>query len=65
MDGFSLSSLIVPLGITALTLLLITAASGLFRRKLGRRFMTVHKIFAWATVAVALCHGTLVMLLFS
>ena len=65
MNGFSWYSLIEPLGITALTLLLTTAATGLFRRKLGRRFMKVHKILAWSTVAVALCHGTLVMLLFS
>lgn len=65
MDGFNFVSLIEPLGITALTLLLITVATGLFRRKLGRRFMKVHKTFAWLTVAVALCHGTLVILLFS
>jgi hypothetical protein len=63
MDGFNWSSLVVPLGITTLTLLLITAATGLFRRKLRRRFLTVHKVFAWATVGVALCHAALVMVL--
>lgn len=65
MDAFSWYSLIELLGITALTLLLITAATGLLRRKLGRRFLTVHKILAALTVAVALCHGTLVIVFFS
>lgn len=64
MEGFSFYSLIKPLGATALTLLLITAATGLFRRKLGRRFMKVHKAFAWLTVAVGLCHAVLVAILF-
>ena len=65
MDGFSLYSLVKPLGIAALSLLLITAASGLFRRKLRRRFLTIHKILATLTVAVALTHGILVMVLYS
>lgn len=65
MEGFNFASLIEPLGITALTLLLITASTGLFRRKLGRRFLTVHKVLAAMTVAVALCHGILVITVFS
>ncbi len=65
MDGFNFYSLIEPLGITALTLLLATAVTGLFRRKLKRRFLTIHKILAALTVAIALCHAILVMILFS
>jgi hypothetical protein len=65
MDGFNFISLIEPLGITALTLLLATVATGLFRRKLKRRFLTIHKILAALTVTVALCHAILVMVLFS
>jgi hypothetical protein len=64
MEGFSFYSLIKPLGATALSLLLITAATGLFRRKLGRRFMKVHKIFAWLTVTAALSHAVLIVILF-
>jgi hypothetical protein len=64
MEGFNFHSLIEPLGITALTLLLATAATGLFRRKLKRWFLTIHKILAALTVTVALCHAILVMILF-
>jgi DMSO/TMAO reductase YedYZ heme-binding membrane subunit len=64
MEGFSFVSLIKPLGAIALTLLLITAATGLFRRRLGRRFMKVHKTFAWLTVAAALSHAVLIVILF-
>lgn len=65
-DDFSLSliSLVRPLGIGALILLLITFFTGLFRRRLGRRFLKTHKIFAFITVAIALCHGVLVLVLF-
>jgi hypothetical protein len=65
-DDFSLSliSLVRPLGIGALGLLLITFLTGLFRQKLGRRFLKTHKIFAFITVAIALCHGVLGLVLF-
>jgi DMSO/TMAO reductase YedYZ heme-binding membrane subunit len=63
MDGFNFNSVIEPLGITALTLLLVTAATGLFRRKLKRRFLTIHKILAILTVTAALCHAVLVIVL--
>lgn len=64
--GISLSpiSLIRPLGICALSLLLVTFLTGLFRRRLGRRFLKLHKILAFLTVGIALCHGLLVLLLF-
>ncbi len=64
--GFSLSlvSAVRPLGVCALSSLLITFLTGLFRRKLGRRFVKLHKTFAFLTVGIALCHGLLVLLLF-
>jgi hypothetical protein len=62
--SLSLPSLIRPLGICALSSLLITFFTGLFRRKLGQRFLGIHKVFAFVTVVIALSHGTLVLLLF-
>lgn len=62
--SFSLVSVVKPLGICALSLLLITFLIGLFRRKLGRRFLKLHRIFAFLTVIIALCHGILVLVLF-
>ncbi len=64
--GFSLSlvSVVRPLGICALGSLVITFLTGLFRRRLGRRFLKTHKIFAFITVVIALCHGVLVLVLF-
>jgi phosphoglycerol transferase MdoB-like AlkP superfamily enzyme len=64
MEGFNFFSLIEPLGVITLSLLLITTATGVFRKKLRRRFMTVHKIFAWLTVVFALSHETLVIAFF-
>jgi hypothetical protein len=61
---FSLFSLVKPLGICALSLVLITFCTGLFRRKLGRRFLKVHKLCAWLAAGLALCHGILVLSLF-
>jgi len=61
---FSLSSFVKPLGISALTLVLITFGTGLFRRKLSRRFLKIHKVCAWLAVGLALCHGILVLSLF-
>jgi hypothetical protein len=62
--SLSLISLVRPLGICALGSLVITFLTGLFRRRLGRRFLKIHKIFAFITVAIALCHGVLVLVLF-
>ena len=61
---FNAFSLIHPLGITALTLLLLTACTGIFRRKLKKRFILIHKILAGLTVAAALSHAILVFILF-
>jgi hypothetical protein len=57
-------SFIRPLGICTLSSLLITFLVGLFRRKLGRRFLRVHMTFAFLTVILALFHGILVLVLF-
>jgi cytochrome b561 len=62
--GISLFSFVKPLGMCALGSAMVTFGAGLFRRKLGRRFLKVHKTFAWLTVGFALCHGTLVLVLF-
>jgi len=62
--SFSLFLLVKPLGVSTLTLLLLTFLAGLFRRKLGRRFLRVHKTLAFLTVALALFHGILVLILF-
>ena len=62
--GISLFSFVKPLGMCALSLVLITFFTGLFRRKLGRRFLKVHKVCAWLAAGLALCHGVLVMSLF-
>ena len=62
--SFSLFSLVKPLGITALSCLLVTFLAGLFRRKLGRRFLKIHTMFAMLTVIIALLHGILVLILF-
>lgn len=63
-SGISLFSFIEPLGICALSTVLATFGTGLFRRKLGRRFLKVHRTFAWLAVGLALCHGILVLALF-
>lgn len=62
--SFSFFSLVKPLGICALSSLLITLLTGLFRRKLGRHFLKVHRISAFLTVIIALFHGILVLMLF-
>ena len=63
-EAFNAFSLIHPLGISALILLLLTACTGVFRRKLKKRFIIIHKILAGLTVVVALSHAILVFILF-
>jgi len=63
-SDISLVSFIRPLGICSLGFALVTFTTGLFRRKLGKRFLKVHRAFAWLTVGFALCHGILVSALF-
>lgn len=60
----SLFSFVKPLGMCALGSALVTFTTGRFRSKLGKRFLKVHRTFAWLTVGFALCHGVLVLVLF-
>ena len=61
---FSFFSLVRPLGVCALASLLVTFSLGLLRKKLGKRFLKIHRIFAWLTIIFALCHGILVLVLY-
>lgn len=61
---FSLFSLIEPLGIVTLSFVSATFLSGLFRRKLGRRFLKIHLPLALISVVLGFTHGTLVFILF-
>lgn len=61
---FSVFALIEALGICALVSLLVTFLTGLFRRKLGRKFLKIHRFFAWLTIILALSHGITVMIVF-
>ncbi|MEJ2701836.1 MAG: hypothetical protein P8Z79_05280 [Sedimentisphaerales bacterium] len=62
--GLSWFSLVRPLGISALTCVLVTFGTGLFRRRLRTRFLKVHRVFAWLAVGLGLVHGILVLALF-
>ena len=61
---FSLFSLVQPLGVCTLGSLLVTFTLGLFRKKLGKRFLKIHMAFASLTIIFALCHGILVLVLY-
>jgi hypothetical protein len=63
-NDFSVFTLIKVLGVCALASLLITFLTGLFRRKLGRKFLSVHRFLAWLTIVLALSHGITVMIVF-
>ncbi len=58
-SSFSLSSLIVPLGAATLSFVSATFLTGLFRRKLGRRFSRLHLYLAVISVILGLTHGLL------
>ena len=61
MEGLTLDRFVIPAGITVLSLLIITAVTGLLvRRRLA--LFKWHKALAAATVLAALCHGTLAFL---
>jgi len=60
---------IIPLGISALTSLLITFLLGIrFFRKIfninPRLNLKLHKIFAYITIVLAICHGLLVYIVY-
>lgn len=61
--GIQLYSLVKPLGIATYSSLVITVLLGLFRRKLRRRFLIIHRMFAFLTLALATTHATLILLL--
>lgn len=54
--GLQLYRFTAPLGITTLTLLVLTLCAGLFRRKLKRRFLRIHQTLAVTTVVAATIH---------
>ncbi len=55
--NFSMFSLIKFFGICALVCVSATFLSALFRRKLARRFLKIHKVLGWLTVIFAIIHG--------
>jgi hypothetical protein len=63
-SSITLFSFVEPMGISALSCVLVTFATGLFRRRLGKRFLMIHRVFAWLTVGLALFHGALVLTFF-
>ena len=62
--GFSWIPFIKPLGVCTFCLLMVTVLTGLFRRKLKRKFLRIHTLFAVLTLVSAVFHGVLVILLF-
>ena len=62
-DETGAAQLIEPLGIVTLTLLLLTAGAGLFRRLKPRLLLRCHKVVALLAVLSALAHATLVLVL--
>ena len=63
-NGLDLYSLVVPLGIGAYSSLVITLFLGLFRRKLRRKFLVLHRSFAFLTVILASAHAALILILY-
>jgi len=63
-SSFSLFSLVEPLGIATLSFVSVTFLTGLFRRKLRRRFLGIHLILAIIAVILGFTHGILVFILF-
>ena len=51
-----------PLGVATFSLLLLTACLGLFRRRLKRRFLPIHRTLALTTIVVAVMHALTVLL---
>jgi hypothetical protein len=61
--GIELVDLIIPLGITTLSLVAITVFLGLFMRKSYRLMRKLHLIFAFAALACGVFHASLVLFL--
>jgi len=62
--SFPWFSLVRPLGIATLSFVCATFLTGLFRKKLGRRFLKVHVPLAITSVILGAAHGTLVFILY-
>ncbi|UCE99170.1 MAG: hypothetical protein JSV82_08340 [Planctomycetota bacterium] len=62
--SFSVFFMVEPLGIATLTFVSATLLTGLFRRKLGRRFLKLHLTLAIISVILGFTHGILVLVLF-
>ena len=62
--SFSLFSLVKPLGIATLSFVFATFLAGVFRRKLGRRFLKIHLSLAIISIILGLTHGILVFVLY-
>ena len=61
---FSWFSLIQPLGIATLSLVGLTFLTGLFRKKLRRKFLKIHLPLAIAALTLGLSHGLLIFILY-
>lgn len=59
---FNAAALVKPMGITTLSLLVVTACLGFFRKKSPRILLAWHKRIAVLTIISAACHATLVFL---
>jgi len=64
-SSFSLFSLVRPLGIATLSFVSVTFLTGLFRRKLRRRFLKVHLVLAIISIILGFSHGILVFVLYN
>ena len=60
--GLNAGALVEPMGITTLSLLVVTACFGFFRKKSPRILLAWHKRLAVLTIISAVCHATLVFL---
>ncbi|MFQ6036782.1 MAG: hypothetical protein ACE5NM_13165 [Sedimentisphaerales bacterium] len=63
-SSFSLFSLVRPLGIATLSFVSATLLTGLFRRKLSRRFLKIHLALSIISVILGFTHGLLVFVLY-
>ncbi len=61
-NGFALNSIVEPLGITTLSLLIVTICLGVLTRKNFQLLFKWHRLLAILTLVSALCHGILVFL---
>jgi len=64
MSAITLFSLVEPLGIATLSFVSATLLTGLFRRKLGRKFLKLHILLAVISVTLGFTHCILVLVLF-